>query len=229
MMIVVVAIIIILVIILLATTTTTLRRVIQLPPRLPPRLSFLVEPALLRAQLSVPAQIRFLPVRLPILPALIRRRPAFHRPSTPIPAFASIDAAFPEPRVPGFRIDTFHLFRVFCYIRREDAIWSVSVYRCRVVLRRNRESLKEKVERTRERDVPRNKPQKPREKAKNPKYRTFIYVDVDVQFARDAGISLRRFQLLRHFLQNVLGGGSVIIALAVLIVLNERVSIERTT
>ena len=122
MMIVVVAIIIILVIILLATTTTTLRRVIQLPPRLPPRLSFLVEPALLRAQLSVPAQIRFLPVRLPILPALIRRRPAFHRPSTPIPAFASIDAAFPEPRVPGFRIDTFHLFRVFCNIRREDAI-----------------------------------------------------------------------------------------------------------
>ena len=142
MMIVVVAIIIILVIILLAATTTTLRRVIQLPPRLPPRLSFLVEPALLRAQLSVPAQIRFLPVRLPILPALIRRRPAFHRPSTPIPAFASIDAAFPEPRVPGFRIDTFHFFRVFCYTRREDAIWSVSVYRCRVVLRGNRESFK---------------------------------------------------------------------------------------
>ena len=147
-MIVVVAIIIL--VILLATTTTTLRRVIQLPPRLPPRLSFLVEPALLRAQLSVPAQIRFLPVRLPILPALIRRRPAFHRPSTPIPAFASIDAAFPEPRVPGFRIDTFHLFRVFCYIRGEDAIWSVLVYGCCVVLRRNTESLKEFKERKRE-------------------------------------------------------------------------------
>lgn len=166
MMIVVVAIIIILVIILLATTTTTLRRVIQLPPRLPPRLSFLVEPALLRAQLSVPAQIRFLPVRLPILPALIRRRPAFHRPSTPIPAFASIDAAFPEPRVPGFRIDTFHLFRVFCYIRREDAIWSVSVYRCRVVLRGNEESLKEFKERKRELTccsltTPQHKSQKP--------------------------------------------------------------------
>ena len=164
MMIVVVAIIIILVIILLATTTITLRRVIQLPPRLPPRLSFLVEPALLRAQLSVPAQIRFLPVRLPILPALIRRRPAFHRPSTPIPAFASIDAAFPEPRVPGFRIDTFHLFRVFCYIRREYAIWSVSVYRCRVVLRRNRESFKEKVERTREREMFRETNHKSQEK-----------------------------------------------------------------
>ena len=170
MMIVVVAIIIILVIILLATTTTTLRRVIQLPPRLPPRLSFLVEPALLRAQLSVPAQIRFLPVRLPILPALIRRRPAFHRPSTPIPAFASIDAAFPEPRVPGFRIDTFHLFRVFCNIRREDAIWSVSVYRCRVVLRGNEESLKEFKERKREltccsslriRETPQHKSKKP--------------------------------------------------------------------
>lgn len=219
MMIVVVAIIIILVIILLATTTTTLRRVIQLPPRLPPRLSFLVEPALLRAQLSVPAQIRFLPVRLPILPALIRRRPAFHRPSTPIPAFASIDAAFPEPRVPGFRIDTFHLFRVFCNIRREDAIWSVSVYRCRVVLRGNEASLKEFKERKRELT------RCSLTKAKNPKYRTFIYVDVDVQFARYAGISLRRFKLLRHFLQNVLGRSVV-----VLIVLGERVVrfIERT-
>lgn len=225
MMIVVVAIIIILVIILLAATTTTLRRVIQLPPRLPPRLSFLVEPALLRAQLSVPAQIRFLPVRLPILPALIRRRPAFHRPSTPIPAFASIDAAFPEPRVPGFRIDTFHLFRVFCNIRREDAIWSVSVYRCRVVLRGNEESLKEFKERKRE--LTRCSLTTPQHtKAKNPKYRTFIYVDVDVQFARYAGISLRRFKLLRHFLQNVLGRSVV-----VLIVLGERVVrfIERTT
>jgi len=225
MMIVVVAIIIILVIILLATTTTTLRRVIQLPPRLPPRLSFLVEPALLRAQLSVPAQIRFLPVRLPILPALIRRRPAFHRPSTPIPAFASIDAAFPEPRVPGFRIDTFHLFRVFCNIRREDAIWSVSVYKCRVVLRGNEESLKEFKERKRE--LTRCSLTTPQHtKAKNPKYRTFIYVDVDVQFARYAGISLRRFKLLRHFLQNVLGRSVV-----VLIVLGERVVrfIERTT
>ena len=224
MMIVVVAIIIILVIILLATTTTTLRRVIQLPPRLPPRLSFLVEPALLRAQLSVPAQIRFLPVRLPILPALIRRRPAFHRPSTPVPAFASIDAAFPEPRVPGFRIDTFHLFRVFCNIRREDAIWSVSVYRCRVVLRGNEESLKEFTERKRE--LTRCSLTTPQHtKAKNPKYRTFIYVDVDVQFARYAGISLRRFKLLRHFLQNVLGRSVV-----VLIVLSERVVrfIERT-
>ena len=225
MMIVVVAIIIILVIILLATTTTTLRRVIQLPPRLPPRLSFLVEPALLRAQLSVPAQIRFLPVRLPILPALIRRRPAFHRPSTPIPAFASIDAAFPEPRVPGFRIDTFHLFRVFCNIRREDAIWSVSVYKCRVVLRGNEESLKEFKERKRE--LTRCSLTTPQHtKAKNPKYRTFIYVDVDVQFARYAGISLRRFKLLRHFLQNVLGGSVIIIAV---LVFNERVSIERAT
>jgi hypothetical protein len=62
-------------------------------------------------------------------------------------------------------------------------------------------------------------------KAKNPKYRTFIYVDVDVQFARYAGISLRRFKLLRHFLQNVLGRSVV-----VLIVLGERVVrfIERT-
>lgn len=143
MMVVVVAIIII--VILLATTiTTTLRRVIQLPPRLPPRLSFLVEPALLRAQLSVPAQIRFLPVRLPILPALIRRRAAFHRPSTPIPAFASIDAAFPEPRVPGFRIDTFHLFRVFCYIRREDTTMSVNRYTDAALLFFAEETEKEK-------------------------------------------------------------------------------------
>ena len=66
----------------------------------------------------------------------------------------------------------------------------------------------------------------PNTKAKNPKYRTFIYVDVDVQFARYAGISLRRFKLLRHFLQNVLGRSVV-----VLIVLGERVVrfIERTT
>ena len=70
----------------------------------------------------------------------------------------------------------------------------------------------------------------PNTEAKNPKYSTFIYVDVDVEFARYAGISLRRFKLLRHFLQNALGGGSVII-IAVLIVLNERVVrfIERTT
>lgn len=61
---------------------------------------------------------------------------------------------------------------------------------------------------------------------KYPKYRTFIYVDVDVQFARYAGISLRRFQLLRHFLQNVLGGSVIIIAV---LVFNERVSIERAT
>ena len=63
------------------------------------------------------------------------------------------------------------------------------------------------------------------QKPKNPKYSTFIYVDVDVEFARYAGISLRRFKLLRHFLQNVLGRSVV-----VLIVLSERVVrfIERT-
>lgn len=64
-------------------------------------------------------------------------------------------------------------------------------------------------------------------KDKNPKYRTGIYVDVDVQFARYAGISLRRFQHLRHLFQNILGGSVIIIACVIIV--HERVSIERTT
>ncbi len=72
--------------------------------------------------------------------------------------------------------------------------------------------------------VPREKAHKERQ---NPKYRTCIYVDVDVQFARYAGISLRRFQHLRHLFQNILGGSVIIIACVIIV--HERVSIERTT